>query len=130
MVGEIEMQTLYGVCRYCGEQRIVNAADQEDANYKVTNQCTCPDALFYKKRMQIAEMIRETCSGDCAVTNGFISCDSDQVQAIINMAELVQLRKFAKVQITMFDSVLAISINSDGVVKVNRTRKMELESEV
>ena len=124
------MQTLYGACRYCGEQRIVNAADQEDANNKVTNQCVCPDALFHKKRMQIAEMIQETCSGDHAVTNGFISCDSDQTQAILNMAELVQLRKIAKVQITMFDSVLTISINNDGVIKVNRTRKTELESEV
>lgn len=44
------MQTLYGACRYCGEQRIVNAADQEDANNKVTNQCVCPDALFHKKK--------------------------------------------------------------------------------
>ena len=130
MVGEIEMQTLYGACRYCGEQRIVNAADQEDANNKVTNQCACPDAMFHRKKRQIEGRLRSICCGEEAEAGNFMTYDDEQLTAVIQLAELVQRGKIASVQITAADSVLKLSITSDQAVKFSRNRKEEIEAEV
>lgn len=130
MIGEVEMEALYGACQFCGEQQIVNAADQADANIKVTNKCTCPDALFHKKKMQIIETMQDICSGEYADAGKFILYDSDQLQAAMKIAELVQLRKFASAQVTTSDSVLKISINNEGTIKINRVRKEEIEAEI
>ena len=130
MVGEIELETLYGACRYCGEQRIVNAADQQDADNKATNDCVCPDAMFHRKKRQIEERLRSICCGEEAKAGNFMAYDNDQLTAVMQLAELVQRGKIASVQITAADSVLKLSITSDQAVKFSRNRKEEIEAEV
>ena len=50
MVGEIEMDSFYGTCKFCGQMKMVDAADEEDANVKVTNSCTLPRCQTDEKK--------------------------------------------------------------------------------
>lgn len=130
MIGEVEMENMYGTCRFCGQQKIVSAADQADADIKATNECTCPDAVLNKKRKRVTEYMQSICSGDDATEAKFQMFDSDQTHVAVNLAELIQLGKFLNAKIVSEDSVLKISLSKNKEVRISRERREKIEVEV
>ena len=53
------LEMMEGACRYCGQMVAVNAADQEDANLKATERCTCGQANYEKRKARMLEYIND-----------------------------------------------------------------------
>lgn len=130
MVGEIEMSEFYGACKFCGQQQIIAAADQEDANIKATKDCDCPDAVLARKRQAIIDQVRSICCGEDAKEAKFQLFDAEQMSVTIELAKLIQLGNIMNVKITAADSILKMSLSKDKEVRISRERQEKIEVEV
>ena len=129
MDGEIEMDSFYGTCKFCGQMKMVDAADEEDANVKVTNSCSCPDARLMRKRKQIRTLITQIC-GEEGAKRGFEQLDSEQMTIVIQLAEMVESGHVISVNLRMADSAIKLSTNADGILKFRRDRSETIEEEI
>ena len=129
MVGAVEMDSLYGTCRYCGQMKMVKAADKQDADIKVTKECTCPDARLERKRVQIRTMIMDLC-GAGGAQRGFMELTDEQKNAVIMLAEMVESGRAISVSLRMADSAIKLSTDADGSLKFRRDRKETIEEEI
>lgn len=129
MVGSIEMDNIHGTCKYCGQMKIVQAADEEDANLKVTRSCTCPESRLERKRTQIRNTIMDLC-GAGGAQRGFMELTDEQKNAVIMLAEMVESGRAISVSLRMADSAIKLSTDADGNLKFRRDRKETIEEEI
>lgn len=129
MVGVVEMKALEGTCRYCGTIQPVMAADQTDADNKISADCPCGGAAKAKKRIHILENI-DAIAGDNAVKMGFSSVEGGTLSWLKRTAELVLEGKADKVSVDIDGTKIVIGITSKGDVKVkrNKTASVVLEA--
>jgi len=121
VVGSIEMSAMEGICRYCGSIQPVMAADQTDANNKISADCSCGGAAREKKRTQILDNI-EAITGEDAVALGFSSVDGETLGWLKRAGELILHGKMEKISVEVDGTKIVIGINAKGDVKAKRSR--------
>lgn len=121
MVGEIEMMTLEGVCRYCGNMQPVMAADQIDADNKISEACSCGGEEKEKRRLRVLENI-ETIAGEAAANMGFNAVDADILYWLKRAGEMILDGGMDKASAEVDGTKIVITINSKGDVKIKRSR--------
>ena len=129
MVGMVEMKTMEGTCRYCGTIQPVMAADQSDADNKISLDCPCGGAAKAKKRIHILDNI-EAIAGDNAVKMGFSSVEGGTLSWLKRAGELVLEGKVDKVSVDINGTKVVLGITAKGDVKVkrNKTESVALEA--
>lgn len=128
MVGEIEMYTHQGVCRYCGEIQPILAADQTDANIKISMECGCGG---HEKERQHEKMIMnlEQIIGSKAGKNGFIEIIGDRRVILNSAAEAILNDIIDKITIKFSETTVTMNKNSSGNVKIQRAVQKKAVSE-
>ena len=116
-------------CRFCGQRQIIQAADQTDADNKITKLCACPDARAYQKQERAKETLQAICGAD-GVEMGFEELDQDQLSLAHLNAMMVLRRKFGSVTIQVADSTIRLKANKDGNLEIERKRTRSIEAEV
>ena len=129
MIGETEMESMYGTCRFCGQTRMIEAADQQDADIKATRLCTCPDARLARKKAEIREMVQDLCGAGGAEL-GFTEMTSEQADVVLALAEMIVSGKAISAALRIADSSVKISTAADGELKFSRNRMESMEARI
>lgn len=121
----IEMNTYEGTCRYCGNIQPVMAMDQNDADEKISEECSCGGAELEKRKKRLLQNLQETVGAD-AVNFGYSQVSPEQEELITSMALDVLHGRIESASCKFGGT--SISIRSTGdKVKIQRTdtRKSE-----
>lgn len=113
------MEDMTGVCRYCGQTRIVKAENQEEADKSVTLDCSCEGGEFERKKevgSRLDELIGET-----APEYGWEPADPDVYEDIRAMAMHVLTGNIGSVGIRLQDTSLKIH-RSKGKISIERSK--------
>lgn len=121
MVGEIEMMTLEGVCRYCGNMQPVMAADQIDADNKISEGCSCGGAAKERRKIRVLENI-EAIAGEEAVNMGFAAVNGDTLLWLKRAGEMVLNGEMDKASTEIDGTKITIAITRKGDVEIKRSR--------
>lgn len=124
-VKEYEKKTMSGECRYCGEFRLVQAADEKEANLLATEQCTCEGATKERDRRNSLMRLRAAMQ-DPEENSGFPPL-SEGIQGVVeNLAELILDHHIGTANIDTGDRQIKIKM-ADGGLKFQQVKKIEME---
>ena len=128
MVGMIEMANFEGVCKYCGNMQPILAADQIDANLKISETCKCKGYLKEKQHDRMLKNIDQTFGAECQQF-GLLPVSTGQLAAITDAAELVFKETIQMTAIGLFGSTAKISKSAKGAIKIERTFSTKVQTE-
>lgn len=114
------MEDMTGVCRYCGQTRIVKAENQEDADNSVTLNCNCEGGEFERKKKEVGSRLDELI-GETAPEYGWEPADPDVYEDIRAMAMHVLTGNIGSVGIRLQDTSLKIH-RSKGKISIERSK--------
>lgn len=124
----IEMVTHEGTCKYCGQVMSVLAADQYDANTKISDQCECGGAAREARLNTMKDNIKAVI-GEKAIENGFQPVSEKQYETIMIGAMAVFDQHIEKVAYKLGVSTITIQITGKGAVKVSRAVQKNISAE-
>ena len=123
------MDGTYGTCRFCGQTRMVVAADQQDADIKVSGSCTCPESKLLQKQQRIREIVQGIC-GDDGAELGFMQLDAQQIEVVQALAEMTVSGRISGVTLRTEESFISIGRSADVELKISRKRIESMEAKV
>ncbi len=122
----MEMVEKTGVCRFCGQNKIVEVPDyatEEEINEEASRECYCQGAKDYKKSKELEAMIEQQKISAKGDTYRYFNSDYPAIEKIFNAAiDPLVNHDFKKVTITTDDGVTASIKWKDGI-EVERTDK-------
>ena len=121
------MQTKNGMCRFCGQNRIVevpNNFTQEETDEEVTLVCPCEGAKAYREKKEKEEKTEEQKLSAMGTTFELFHEDFPEVEQLMNsIIPLLVTGKMKKVNIDTGTKTKASISIKDGTIKVERTKK-------
>jgi hypothetical protein len=128
MIGEIEMVTHEGICRFCGLYIPVLAVDQVDANNKAEAECNCGGLAKERKHKTMLENI-EKLFGEPCVQRGYSPVSAETLETIRAAAEGVFNGSVLSVSIGLGGHTATVSYGKKGAIKVARKFSSSTELE-
>lgn len=123
------MQTFEGTCRFCGQIQPVMAESFEAADLIVTDRCNCDGAALEKRKACLRENIVEVAGSGCE-KYGFNPLDIEIIDLIYAAGVMVMNDEVQQISICADGTVVKISINTKGQVKVTRKEQKNISAEV
>lgn len=121
------MQTKNGVCRFCGQNRMVevpNDFTQEETDEEVTMICHCDGAKVYQEKKEKEEKTEEQKLSAMGTTFELFHEDFPEVEELMNsIIPLLVIGKMKKVNIDTGTKTKASISIKDGTIKAERTEK-------
>lgn len=125
----MEEQNIYmGRCRYCGRERSVIAEDATDADFKVTQECSCHEGNLEDKLNQMHFHLSRLI-GEEAPESGFEAAREEVIGAVEELAELVVLNKIQQATL-IFDSTKLVIKNNGKKITAVRSKQMAQGGEI
>lgn len=124
-----EMETMNGVCPYCGQILMVKAMDQRDADLKAADKCDCSGAVVARAKAKALDKL-ESLIGDDAVNEGYKMLTFEQQEFARMALAAVCEGLAAKIAVNMGDSVFKVGLSGEDNIKLSRTRKVQREFKV
>lgn len=122
---EREKKTMSGECLYCGEFRLVQAADEKEANRLASEQCTCEGATKARDRrnslMRLRAAMREP-----EEKSGFPPLAGEIQSMVEEIAELIMDYRIDAANIDTGDRQIKMKM-ADGGLKFQQVKKIEME---
>lgn len=112
-----------GVCRYCGQTRIVKAENQEEADRSVTLNCNCEGGEFERKKKEVGSRLDELI-GETAPEYGWEPAEPEVFDTIRAMAMHILAGDIGSVGIRLADTNLKISRNK-GKISIERSKTIK-----
>lgn len=122
---EYEKKTMSGECRYCGEFRLVQAADEMEANRLVTEQCTCEAATKERDRRNTLMRLR-TAMQEPEEKSGFPPLSGETQNMVEELADLLIAYRIDAANIDTGDRQIKMKM-ADGGLKFQQVKKIEME---
>ncbi len=112
-----EAGTYEGVCRYCGEVRLIFAETQEQADVLITQQCNCEGSRHAKKieRININAM------------SIVLDSDVDIIEFLKTAGRMILKDQATTIQLQKENIKYKASINAKGQIKFSRTENKQQE---
>lgn len=116
-----------GCCLYCGQTRIVDAENQENADLIATRECgACDNPL--KKSAKLNSNIEELC-GELAREYGMLPLEEDTIDRIKDVGTLIISGDIESASFRVIDSTIGMKNTKNGVsVYRNKTISAKLEA--
>lgn len=122
---EYEKKTMSGECRYCGEFRLVQAADEEEANRMASEQCTCEGATKERDRRNTLMRLRAAMQ-EPEEKSGFPRLAGEIQNMVKEIAELILDHRIDTASIDTGDRQIKMKM-ADGGLKFQQVKKIEME---
>ena len=119
------MKELTGTCVFCGQQQLVQAKDQKDADRIAAEHCTCDNKL--KRTRTTTENIERIC-GEDALEFGMEIVAEDITEALTAMGKLCVYELIDSASVKIPDSTITIKSTKDGI-SINRRKTLSLKAE-
>lgn len=114
-----------GICKKCGQVRIVDAKDQHMADMLATERCDCEQIA--KNKRALIDNLRILC-GEDAPNYGFEMLDNATLRFLESLCEQVVEGRFEQVKAVVGDTSIVIKATNSGFsVTRDRKRKATLE---
>ena len=101
------MGEMIGTCRYCQQQKVVSAEDQESADAAATLDCDCEGGEFERRKEEVRDQL-DRLIGEKAPDNGWPATTPATFNAIADMADLVVAGDIASIEMRIDDTKLKI----------------------
>lgn len=124
-----EMKVHEGECRFCGQKQEVMAAHQEEANEIATLNCNCSGSEEYRRKQDLAELIKETCELVSPET-GFVKMSDEQLEVLYQIATMLAGGIISKVTLDIADSRCVMSEHKDGSFTFKRNKVLQLGGDI
>lgn len=132
----MEMVEKTGVCRFCGQNKLVEVPDsftQDEIDEEASTECWCMDAKAYKERKEYQAMVEQAKTSAKGTTLQLFHEDHPDIEEVLNYAmnPLVD-KKFKKITIATGGKTTAKMSFSNGSIKVEREDKTKnaLETDI
>lgn len=126
--GENTNAVTIGTCRFCGQQKAVEAVDEAGANEIATAECNCEEGKKFRKKEECLDYIVDLCQAPVADT-GVMPLPSEYALFVRKAGDLVALRALQKVTIDYMDTTITLRPGPDEKpVKFSRSWKLEMEN--
>lgn len=116
-------KTFTGTCQFCGQTKMVQAADQERADQMATEGCDCPGGKIAKREKLITERLSELI-GEEAPDNGWDPVAPEAYNIILNAAYMIVEGKMESIAIRIDRTNLKIR-NAGGKIIVERAKSVK-----
>lgn len=124
------MQTLTGVCKYCGQTKVINVPDEldmsiDDIDQQATKECNCPEATHERRKKETYDR------AEAVIDSMFPSDDSMNIRYLLKKsAEMIVDGTIAGTKIDDGSRTISIKMTGKGTIKVEKkiTRKETREA--
>lgn len=120
-------ETREGYCPYCGQMQMVEAATDEEANYKAVQNCNCDGSKKARSAGQCRENIREIC-GAGANDYQMDVLDEEVIEVLQELGGFAVYDNIESAVIRLADSTVTIKQTKDGVA-VSRKKALSVKLE-
>lgn len=120
-------ETREGFCLYCGQMQMVEAATDEEANYKAVQNCNCDGS----KKARSAGLCRDNIREICGTGAGDYQMEVISEEIVDILQELGNLTVYDNIQsavIKLADSTVTIR-QTQGGVSVSRKKALSVKLE-
>lgn len=125
------MGTFTGRCRYCGEEIIIIAESQEDADRQASRDCSCggmrQEEAVHRRKAAMTNELAKLIGSECEA-EGFRPVKEGVAIAIAVLGEMVVDGEMQKATIAVDGTTITIA--GGEKIKVKRTMKYEQGSQV
>lgn len=118
-----KIETLTGTCQFCGQTKLLQAYDQEQADRMATENCDCPGGKIAKREKLVTERLNELI-GEEAPDNGWDPVSREAYDLILELAFLVVEGKMESAAIRIDRTNLKIR-NAGGKIIVERAKSVK-----
>lgn len=123
-----ENAMIIGTCRFCGQQKAVEAIYEAGANEIATAECNCEEGKMFRKKEECLEHIMDICQAPASDT-GVKPLPSEYALFVRQAGDLVALKVLQKVTIDYMDTTITLRPGTeDKPVKFSRSWKLEIEN--
>ncbi len=116
-----------GICRFCGQHRIVDVPDnftEYEVNEEATLNCNCNDSKAYRERKEKEEQIEMAKTSAKGTTFELFHEEFPEIEDILNYSmDALTQKKFKKLTITAGGKTKASITFSKDTIKVEREDK-------
>lgn len=120
------MEQMTGTCLFCGQTRLVEAEDQNEANRIASETCTCDNN--FKRVRQCSDNIEKIC-GETAKDYGMDIVVEDVIDELKEVGKLCVFGYMLGASFRLADSTVAIKQTKDGVsVSRRKISSVKLEA--
>lgn len=117
----MERKDMTGVCRGCGQSRIVKAENQEEADVLVTEECSCQLGEQLRKKKELDQRLSELI-GEEAPEYGWEPAGSEEIfDAIKEVGHIIAAGGIESVSIRIDKTMLKIGAKA-GKIVVERSK--------
>lgn len=120
-------QEMTGTCPYCGQEVMVEAYTEEQANIEAAKLCTCDNVI--KRRTKLEQLIDDQCGEGCRYYGVFTPLDKKTVDFIKNAAFCILDEDAEACSIKTGDTAVTIKTTNNGV-KVTRKEAKTTQWEI
>ncbi len=118
---------MQGTCVYCGQTKLVNTVDQEEADKQATLECQCEGAKKERRILQLDDAIEDLFS-EKNVDKRFDAASDFEIETIKNIARTVLCNGSRKGSIMLYDGTKAtVARKSNGDISIQRNLAVNLE---
>ena len=120
------MEQMTGTCLFCGQTRLVEAEDQNEANRIASENCTCDNNL--KRVRQCSDNIEKIC-GETAKEFGLDIVTEEVIDSLKDTGKLCVFDYLQSATFRLTDSTISIKQTKDGVsVSRKKVTAVKLEA--
>ena len=118
------MSDMTGVCKYCGQTKIVKAETQEEADRTATLDCNCQGGELERKKKHVKEQLDELI-GELAPDNGWDPVRPEVFETIKELAFLITEDRISSCSMRVDDTNLKIS-RTKGKINIERSKTVKM----
>lgn len=123
-----ELETMNGICRYCGQLIMVKAVSQDNADEQAAEKCNCKGANRARKIRDAYHQLHAV-TGDESVAYGFRTTEPDVENQADELMKLIIDHRIIGYQLDLEDSVLKVKEGPNGI-NITRTKKKTITTKV
>lgn len=120
--------TFTGICRFCGQTQTIEAKTQEDADKAAALKCNCEEGEKFRRQEKLHIKING-CAGENCKDFGFRPVNKEALELIHDIGDLVLYNEIQSVKFSIDNTIVTLSRNSKGNVKVSRSEKKNISAE-
>ena len=114
------MESYTGTCKHCGQTQIITAESQEDADERVSLECSCPGGELERRKKHVKEQLDELI-GELSPDNGWDPVRPDTFKTILEVGYRVAEGLITSCAMRVDDTNLKIT-RSKGKINIERSK--------
>ena len=123
-----EVDNYMGRCRYCGREQAVIAHDATEADFMVTQECSCHEGNLEDQLNQMHFHLQRLI-GEEAPESGFDAAEKEVIERCTEVADLVVLNKIQHATM-IFDNTKLIMKNNGKKCSIVRQKQIAQGGEI